>query len=144
MTFLPDVNVWIAIAVADHEHHQEAANWLATTANDSLAFCRITQMGFLRLLTNARVMGPDRFSPQSAWQLFDRLCRETGAAVSDEPGDFETAWRQDTAARVAGPNAWTDAYIAAFAQTRGFRVVTFDQAMARHGKATVRVLRSTS
>ncbi len=63
MTFLPDVNVWVAIAVAEHEHHDRAARWLESTHGHSLAFCRVTQMGFLRLLTNVHVMKGDRFSP---------------------------------------------------------------------------------
>ena len=53
-TCLPDVNVWIAIA-AD-EHHATAGQWF-DTVSVPVCFCRITQMLFLRLLTNAKVTG---------------------------------------------------------------------------------------
>ncbi len=52
MTYLPDVNVWIALAAERHAHHMRAREWFATLADERLVFCRITQLGFLRLLTN--------------------------------------------------------------------------------------------
>jgi predicted nucleic acid-binding protein len=55
-TCLPDVNVWIAIAANRHEHHATARQWF-DTVSVPVCFCRITQMLFLRLLTNAKVTG---------------------------------------------------------------------------------------
>jgi hypothetical protein len=46
-------------------HHPVAADWFGNEANDIL-FCRVTQMGFLRLLSNPAIMGEnaiDRSSP---------------------------------------------------------------------------------
>ena len=54
---LPDVNVWIALAAEGHVHHLPARKWFAAQPTASVAFCRITQMGLLRLLTNSNVMG---------------------------------------------------------------------------------------
>ena len=54
---LPDVNVWIALAAEGHIHHVPAREWFAAQPDASVAFCRITQMGLLRLLTNPNVMG---------------------------------------------------------------------------------------
>jgi toxin-antitoxin system PIN domain toxin len=140
MTFLPDVNVWVAIAVAEHEHHDRAANWLESTHGHGLAFCRVTQMGFLRLLTNVHVMKGDQFSLNGAWQLFDRLVEEAGARIVPEPELLEPIWRRATAMAVGGQNAWTNAYICAFAEASGFTVVTFDRGLAGHRKANVRLL----
>ena len=56
MTYLPDVNVWIALAVSGQVHHRTASVWLEEAGDEIITFCRVTQLGFLRLLTNQRVM----------------------------------------------------------------------------------------
>ena len=51
----PDINVWFALAVGDHPHHRAARAWWEADA--SLAgWARVTQLGFLRLLTTAAAM----------------------------------------------------------------------------------------
>jgi hypothetical protein len=57
MIYMPDVNVWVALTSNRHVHHALANKWVQTTENDQIAFCRITELGFLRLLTNSHVMG---------------------------------------------------------------------------------------
>ena len=57
MTYLPDVNVWIAMYSPGHAHHLAALDWFNGSSESDLLFCRVTQMGFLRLLTNRHVMG---------------------------------------------------------------------------------------
>ncbi len=51
MTYLPDINVWIALAAEKHIHHPAARYWFANLHDERLTFCRLTQLGFLRLLT---------------------------------------------------------------------------------------------
>ena len=63
MTYLPDVNVWIALAAERHTHHHAARRWFGNLQNEKLAFCRLTQMGFLRLLTNRHVMQEEVMTP---------------------------------------------------------------------------------
>lgn len=142
MTFLPDVNVWLAIAVVEHEHHREATAWLESTAGDELAFCRVTQMGFLRLLTNSHAMKTDCLTPNAAWRLFDRLCQETGARIVAEPEEAVKLWRTYTFATGTSPNAWTDAWIVAFAEARSFTVVSFDRGLVRLAKLRARLLKA--
>jgi len=45
---LPDINVWVALASDRHFHHGLARDWFATVGETGAAFCRVTQMGFLR------------------------------------------------------------------------------------------------
>jgi predicted nucleic acid-binding protein len=52
----PDVNVWLALTYGRHIHHATAARWLDGLTDASLYFCRFTQLGLLRLLTNEQVM----------------------------------------------------------------------------------------
>ena len=56
MIYLPDVNVWVALAVDGHPHHAIAKRWFERLGQESLLFCRVTEMGLLRLLTNEHVM----------------------------------------------------------------------------------------
>lgn len=63
MNYLADVNVWIALAAAGHVHHSIALAWFEEPQTSQILFCRITQMGLLRLLTNRKVMGEKHFDP---------------------------------------------------------------------------------
>ena len=67
MIYLPDVNIWIALTSNRHVHHQIATEWPQGVDHDTLAFCRVSELGFLRLLTNVHVMGKDVLSPAQAW-----------------------------------------------------------------------------
>ena len=48
---LVDANAWLAFAFSDHVHHGKAKEWFDGQANDTCAFCRVTQMALLRHLT---------------------------------------------------------------------------------------------
>jgi predicted nucleic acid-binding protein len=67
MNYLPDVNLWIALAAERHVHHGTAGNWFDTVRGEGIAFCRITQLGFLRLVTNRHVMQEEALAPDAAW-----------------------------------------------------------------------------
>ncbi len=125
MIFLRDVNAW-----------------LESTASDELAFCRVTQMGFLRLLTNSHVMKADCLTPNAAWRLFDRLCQETGAHIAAEPEEAVKLWRSYTSGTGTNPNGWTDAWIVAFSEARSFTVVSFDKGLVRLAKTRARLLKA--
>lgn len=66
MTYLPDVNVWIALAAERHTLHRAARNWFSNLQDEKLAFCRLTQLGFLRLVNNKHVMQEEVMRPNEA------------------------------------------------------------------------------
>ena len=72
---LCDSNVWLALALSRHSHHTAARDWLETVEETaSVVFCRATQQTFLRLLTNASVLGPFGNPPltnRQAWSAYD-------------------------------------------------------------------------
>jgi toxin-antitoxin system PIN domain toxin len=78
-TCLPDINVWIALASDRHVHHEAAKSWFAGIEPGGTAFCRVTQMGFLRLTTNRHVMGADVVTQKEAWQVIKNF-RATSAS----------------------------------------------------------------
>jgi toxin-antitoxin system PIN domain toxin len=126
MTYLPDVNVWIALAAERHIHHRVARHWFSNLQDEKLEFCRLTQLGFLRLLTNQHVMQDEVMSPDKAWQAYRvlRLDRRIGYAA--EPNELPETWQAFTAGPRTSPNLWTDAYLCAFANAARLTLVTLD------------------
>jgi len=140
MTCLPDVNVWVALAVAEHVHHRAAKAWLDAAQDDTVAFCRVTQMGFLRLLCNPRAMAEDVLTPARAWRALDAFCVDSRILIAAEPPGLEASWRALTTPRAPGANFWTDAYLAAFASAAGHTLITFDKGFRRFDKLRLRLL----
>ena len=132
-SYFPDINVWIALAYGGHEHHIPAATWLGEIDDDSIYFCRFTQLGFLRLLTNAVIMKEDVKNQHGAWEVYDLLLRDERFGFLPEPGleQVEIAFRNLTSAARPSTRQWPDAYVAAFAEVAGLTVVTFDRALHR-------------
>ena len=128
---LPDVNVWIALAAEGHVHHLPARKWFAKQPAASVAFCRITQMGLLRLLTNSSVMGRGPRTIVQAWDTFAQLRADRRSVIAVEPDGVESAWRQLMTQAGVGPSSWTDACLAAFAEAHSFTLVTFDTGFQR-------------
>src|SRR5690348_8187772 len=124
-TYLPDVNVWLALAFDGHVHHPAAIRWF-TTIEQPAAFCRVTQMGLLRLLTNRKVMGEEALTQKAAWTIYDQLQSDERVSILPEPAGLEEHWRHAT--HQGNPWSWTDAYLLAFAKARDLTLATFDQA----------------
>lgn len=133
-----DINVWLALSSRDHSHFESAWAWYKTLpSRTALIFCRITQLGFLRLLTTQAAMGRGTLTQAQAWETYDRLLGSAGAMFVHEPAGMEPRLRFYTNAEQASPKEWADAYLAAFAQTAGLTLVTFDRALAGKVKGAV-------
>jgi toxin-antitoxin system PIN domain toxin len=131
---LPDINVWIALASDRHVHHEPAKKWFAGIEPGGAGFCRVTQMGFLRLITNHHIMGADVVTQKEAWQVYQNLSKDQRVTFLPEPSGIEDGWRRLTRGGTAVTNTWTDAYLAAFASIRSLKIVSFDSGM--HGTDT--------
>jgi toxin-antitoxin system PIN domain toxin len=140
MTCLPDVNVWIALAVAEHIHNASARQWL-DGFDGGVAFCRVTQMGLLRLLTNRHVLGNDVFSPSRAWSSFDKFMNDSRISRLEEPAGLDRLWRVSTTEEPHGSNWWTDSHLAAFASAADLSLVTFDAQLARRRNVSTQLLK---
>jgi toxin-antitoxin system PIN domain toxin len=123
---LPDINVWIALVSDRHVHHDAAINWFDRIGAGEAAFCRITQMGFLRLLTNRHVMGADMVTQKEAWLVYQKLSKDSRVFFLPEPLTIEDEWRRLTQSVVASNHTWTDAYLAVFASLRNLKIISFD------------------
>jgi uncharacterized protein len=133
MTYLADVNFWLALSFQRHVHHQSAKAWFEQAVDASCAFCRMTQQGFLRLATNPKAVEKDAVSMTDAWRLFDLLLNDPRVIYSEEPANIESLWRSYTLGATFSPKSWNDAFLAAFAQAAQFEVVTFDREFRKYG-----------
>ena len=138
--FLPDVNVWLALASRRHVHNERAARWFEGVDRDQAAFCRITQMGLLRLLTNQHAMGRDAVTQVEAWAVYRRISSDERVHFLTEPAGIEEVWHGMTRKSQPATNVWTDAYLQAFAQLKDLQVVSFDRGFRRFGEPQAMVL----
>lgn len=132
---LPDVNIWLALSLRNHEHHQASRTWLNTMNQEaSINFCRPTQQGLLRLLTTAVVMkgyGRIVMTNSEAWEAFDRMLGDDRVTFANEPPGIEETWKSLALRKTSSPKLWMDAYLAAFAIQSGFQLVTADKAFTQ-------------
>jgi toxin-antitoxin system PIN domain toxin len=129
-SLFPDINVWVALTYEGHAHHQTAAAWFATLKPDvSLVFCRLTQLGLLRLLTTEAVMGDEVMTQPQAWAAYDRWQQDPRVELADEPTEIEARFRALTRLRQPATKDWADAYLAAFATVGQLTLVTFDRGL---------------
>ena len=127
---LPDINVWVAMHHQRHDRHATAKAWFGGLSEGMLVFCRQTQLGFFRLMTNSAVMGEETITQRQCWGIFEDWLASGWAMMQNEPPGIEPAFRARTRADEPATKAWTDAYLAAFAETAGLTLVTFDRALA--------------
>lgn len=134
--YLCDSNIWVAVAIEQHSHGTSARHWLDSVgADDTIWFCRATQQSFLRLLSNTAVLSRYGLVPLTniqAWDTFDTLLQDERIAFrQDEPPGLEGQWRAFSARPTASTKLWMDAYLAAFAYTAGYQLVTTDRAFSQ-------------
>lgn len=126
----PDVNVWLAILLADHVHRDSAREWWDSDRSDVIGFLRFTQIDVLRLLTTAAAMNGKPLTMPEAWAAYDRLFADDRVAFVDEPRGIESRFRLHAGEPRASPKVWADAWLLAFAEESSGTVVTFDQSLA--------------
>jgi toxin-antitoxin system PIN domain toxin len=131
----PDLNVWMALTLRTHDHHDVAWEWYrCLRPTQELAFCRFTQLGFLRLVTTESVAKRETLSQIEAWETYDRWLSEGGGTFLDEPAGLEIAFRAFADRSFPGPKEWSDAYLAGFAAAASVELVTFDRALAKRAR----------
>jgi uncharacterized protein len=130
-TDLLDANVWLALAAEAHVHHRRATAYWQQEAARIVGFCRLTQLAFLRHLTNRTIMGDHVLAPASAWNKCRDFLAVPEVRFLAEPAGLDPLLGQMCRAGWTSPNLWTDAYLAAFAKCAGLRLVTFDNGFAK-------------
>ena len=140
---LADVNVWLATLVAGHPHHEAAARWWRKTVLPSggrVAFCRLTQLGLLRLLSNERVMGRRRLNHRLAWNAVTGTIAQPQVEFLSEPEGIDRELADLCRRQGSSPGFWSDAYLAAFARAGRHRLATFDRDFGRFAGLDLQLL----
>lgn len=139
--YLPDINVWLALVFSQHKHHSAAKLWFDAPSEDRRCFfCRLTQMGFLRLSTNPKANPLQTLTMSEAWTAYNATMGDARIGFLTEPDSLETQWRQWSQLGTFSPNVWNDAYLPAFAHSAGLTVVTFDTGFKQYAGLSVLIL----
>ncbi len=134
-SYLIDINVWLALSWHGHAHNDVCHEWLSgkKPADSQLLFCRTTQLGFLRLITNTSVVGAHAMTLVEAFSAFDTWVDDPRCGFAMEPPGLERLLRDvATAHRKKGATKTVmDSYLVAFCIATDATLVTLDSALAQ-------------
>ncbi len=130
MTDLLDVNVWLALADENHDHHSKAIDYWQNESSSEIAFCRVTALGFLRLSTHPSVLSHP-LTPKEAWDIYQLYRSEAGVGYIDDTVAVDPDFRTLSCEINFPHHLWTDPYLAALARFKNCRVVSFDADFSR-------------
>lgn len=121
MIYLFDVNALLALGFINHEFHPRVARWVRSNSSEQLASCSITELGFLRVLSQAPAYG---FTVAQASSLLMRL-KEAGTRPLLFIPDGHDVSHLPT--WVKGPKQITDGHLSALAKANGAILATLDE-----------------
>ena len=128
MTALLDVNVLLSLAWSNHPHHQAAHDWFARNASAGWATCLLTQIGFLRLSLNPKIVGVSIDCP-AALSLLAGLVAHPQHQFIERAPTASAAPFDELVPRIFGHQQISDATLLHLARFHGAKLVTLDQAM---------------
>lgn len=125
MVHLLDVNLLIALAWPQHVHHSQGHEWFERVGHKAWATCPITQMAFVRISSNPKII-PDAVSPRQAVAALRQMTSLAGHEFwSDDiaPVNAETF----LSLSMVGHRQVTDAYLLALAMHHSSKLATLDK-----------------
>lgn len=129
MTNLLDVNVLVAMAWPTHEAHGKVLNWLREHAREGWATCPVTQIAFVRLLSNPQ-FSPDALRPEEALTLLEANLAHPAHRFWPDAISFAEAIRSFEG-KLQGHRQVTDAYLLGLTLHHKGRLVTLDRGIAQ-------------
>jgi uncharacterized protein len=120
MRYLLDVNALVALGFVQHEFHNRVASWLRADRFPPLATCSITELGFVRVLSQAPAYG---FTIVQAQRVLLRLKNAAPVALTFIADDHDIShlpvW-------VTTAKHITDGHLVELAATNGAVLATLD------------------
>ena len=127
MVSLLDVNMLIALAWPSHVHHRTAHTWFGKNASQGWATCPLTQCGFVRISSNAKII-PDAVTPKNALALLNEIVKQaTHTFWEDDIGILD---KHIPSEYLVGHRQITDAYLLGLAIQHHGRLVTLDRGLS--------------
>lgn len=121
---LLDINLLIALAWPQHVHHAAAHAWFDAKGRSKWATCPITQLGFVRISSNAKIIA-HAVSPRAALDMLRRITTLPGHVFwRDEITTLDADIFNSIA--LVGHRQLMDAYLLALAQHHGGTLATID------------------
>ncbi len=124
---LVDVNVWFALLVVPHEHHEKASHWYDSLEAGNAVLCRHVQLALIRLLSNKTILQDEAIAARTAWDTLTELASDERVVFHAEPSEFETVFPALLRYPVPTTKLVSDAYLAAFAIAGALPFLTFDR-----------------
>ena len=131
--WLLDANLLIALTHAAHIHHSEAHAWFALQPKRRWATCAITQLAFVRLTSNPKVVGGETTPAEALQALAAMVARPAHEYWSDAPEPAHLATLRSPA--LVGHRQVTDAYLLGLAVHKQQRLATLDRGLASFAQA---------
>jgi uncharacterized protein len=126
--YLLDVNALIALLWARHEHHAAVQRWFATAARQGWATCSLTQLGFVRIVSNPAFSAEAVRPAQALAVLAANLAHPRHQEWGDRWGT--TCLLEPFAGQLVGHRQVTDAYLLGLAANHQGRLATLDSGVA--------------
>jgi toxin-antitoxin system PIN domain toxin len=124
-TALLDLNILTALLWPAHEHHEAAHRWFSARANARWATCPLTQLGFVRIVSNP-AFSRDALTPAEAVALLAENLTHPAHEFWTESLHVPAAIR-GMEPGLHGYRQLTDAYLLALADRRKGVLATFDR-----------------
>lgn len=126
MTYLLDVNAFVALGFINHEFHDRVAAWIHShdsrnLASLHLATCSITELGFVRVLAQAPAYG---FTVAQARTLLLRLRQSRNSRFTFIPDGHDVSHLPSW---VRTPRQITDGHLSKLASASGAVLATLDE-----------------
>lgn len=126
-TALLDLNILTALLWPAHEHHDAAHRWFRARGGAPWATCALTQLGFVRLVSNP-AFSRDALTPVAAVAFLAENLTAQGHEYWSERLQVAEALEVIEPA-VHGYRQVTDAYLLALASRRKGVLATFDRGL---------------
>lgn len=124
---LLDINILTALLWPAHEHHDVAHAWFGDRADAPWATCSLTQLGFVRIVSNP-AFSRDALSSVEALALLAENLAHPRHQFWTESLPVPAAVRA-VEVRLQGCKQLTDAYLLALAHRREGVLATFDRGL---------------
>ena len=123
-TYLLDVNVLIALAWPVHVHHTIAHEWFESQGHLSWATCPLTQLAFVRISSNAKIIS-GAVSPRAAVQVLAKILALSGHVFW--PNNLQVGNLVNfSSSTLVGHRQVTDAYLLELAKHQNGKLATLD------------------
>ena len=126
-TALLNLNILTALLWPAHEHHDAAHRWFAARGNARWATCPLTQLGFVRIVSNP-AFSPDALSAGEAIALLGQNLTHADHDFWSDSLQVPDAMKP-LESKLQGYRQLTDAYLLALAHRRKGAVATFDRGL---------------